>query len=49
MMSRVRPARVEDVEAIVDVHEAAWDAGLGSLVGMRLAQLDYRREIGRSS
>jgi GNAT superfamily N-acetyltransferase len=42
MTASVRAAVPEDAEAIVDVHEAAWDAGLGSLVGMTLGQLAPR-------
>jgi GNAT superfamily N-acetyltransferase len=36
---RIREARVEDAEAAVHAHEAAWDAALAELAGKRLGEL----------
>jgi GNAT superfamily N-acetyltransferase len=43
-VTAVRPARAADAEAIVDAHEAAWDATLGVLIGLRLEDLAPREE-----
>jgi GNAT superfamily N-acetyltransferase len=43
-VTKVRPARADEAEAIVDAHESAWNATLGALIGHRLDELAPREE-----
>lgn len=43
-MTTIRAARLEEAAAVVAVHEEAWDATLGELVGRRLEQVASRAE-----